>query len=293
MLDRQHLETFAAVIEYRHFRRAAAALNISPGAVSQRIKALEEFVGALLLIRDPVVMPTKAGEDVLRYIMSMRLQEGELLRRIMPGKFTPTDFAVAVNADSLATWFEPVARELTQYHVTLEIIVDDQDHTLGALARGDVKGCISTERKPLVGFLAEPIGKMRYQCVATPKFASQFFAGGLVLADALKATAILFNRKDTLHDTFLASHFGVTVGKYVKHYFPSPTALVNAILGHLGYGLVPALQAEPLVSAGRLVDLAPGRDLMIDLYWHHWESEPETLAKISALIMDSARQSLV
>ncbi|MBU9477971.1 HTH-type transcriptional regulator ArgP [Burkholderia multivorans] len=293
MLDLLQLETFAAVVEHRHFRRAAAALNISPGAVSQRIKLLEESVGALLLIREPMITPTKAGEDVLRYLMSVRLQEDELLRRIMPGTFSPTALALAVNADSLATWFEPVARELAQHHVALEIVVDDQDHTLGALARGDVKGCISTERKPLTGFLAEPVGRMRYQCVATPKFASEYFAGGLVLANALKAAAILFNRKDTLHDAFLESQFGVTVGRYVKHYFPSPTALLNAILDNLGYGLVPEMQAEPLVSSGKLVALTPGHDLMIDLYWHHWESEPEPLAKISGLVMDSARRSLI
>lgn len=60
----------------------------------------------------------------------------------------------------------------------------------------------------------------------------------------------------------------------------------------LGYGLVPALQAEPLIQSGRLVALASGHDVLIDLYWHHWESEPEPLAKISALVVDAARRSL-
>lgn len=293
MLDRQQLETFATVVEHRHFRRAAAALNVSPGAVSQRIKALEEYIGSLLLIREPVVTPTKIGEEVLRYIMAVRFQESALLERVMPGRFSPRDFALAVNADSLATWFEPVARELARHHIALEIVVDDQDHTLEALARGDVKGCISTEKKPLVGFLAEPIGQMSYVCVATPEFASRFFPDGLVLPDVLKATAILFNRKDALHDAFLESHFGVTVSRYCKHYFPSPTGLLNAILHQLGYGLVPAIQAEPLIDSSKLVNLAPRHHLTIDLYWHHWESEPEPLAEISSLIMDCARDSLL
>lgn len=293
MLDRQQLETFATVIEHRHFRRAAAALNISPGAVSQRIKALEESVGALLLVREPVLTLTKTGEDVLRHVMAIRLEEAALLLRIKPGRFSPTDIAIAVNADSLATWFEPVARELARHHVALEIVVDDQDHTLAALARGDVKGCISTEHKPVAGFLAEPIGKMRYLCVATPDYASRHFQSGFVLADALQASAILFDRKDGLHSTFLESRFGVKVAKYVRHYFPSPTALLGAVLDHLGYALVPAMQAEELVAAAQLVDLAPGQGLMLDLYWHHWESEPELLAQISALIIDSARRSLI
>ncbi|MFL9991920.1 HTH-type transcriptional regulator ArgP [Paraburkholderia sediminicola] len=293
MLDRQQLETFATVVQHKHFRRAAAALNISAGAVSQRIKMLEESVGAVLLMREPMVTPTQAGEAIHRYIMAVRLLEDDALQHIKPDRFPPVDFAIAVNADSLATWFEPVAWQLARQHVALEIIVDDQDHTLTALARGDVKGCISTQRQPLVGFVAEFVGGMRYRCVATPEFAELHFAGGLTLPGTLKVAAILFNRKDSLHNSFLASFFRVAVCGYRKHYFPSPTALLNAIFDGLGYGLVPEMQAEPLISAGQLVDLAPGHSLVVDLYWHHWESEPPPAANISQLVMDQARRCLV
>ncbi|PPK41674.1 ArgP family transcriptional regulator [Trinickia symbiotica] len=208
MLNMLQLETFAAVVEHRSFRKAAASLNISSGAVTRRVKVLEQSLGELLLIREPTVALTKAGEDVLRYLMSVRLQEDALLRRLTPDALATTAVALAVNADSLATWFEPVARELARLHVTLEIVVDDQDHTLKALARGDVKGCLSTQHRPVDGFLAEPVGQMRYQCVATPEFACKHFAGGMALANVLKAPAVLFDRKDTLHDTFLESRFG-------------------------------------------------------------------------------------
>ncbi|MEX3960281.1 HTH-type transcriptional regulator ArgP [Trinickia sp. EG282A] len=293
MLNMLQLETFAAVVEHRSFRKAAASLNISSGAVTRRVKVLEQSLGELLLIREPTVALTKAGEDVLRYLMSVRLQEDALLRRLTPDALATTAVALAVNADSLATWFEPVARELARLHVTLEIVVDDQDHTLKALVRGDVKGCLSTQHRPVDGFLAEAVGQMRYQYVATPKFACEHFAGGMALANVLKAPAVLFDRKDTLHDTFLESRFGVAVGKYVKHYFPSPISLLNAILDGLGYGLVPAMQAEPLIGHGKLVVLAPEHDLMVDLYWHHWGSESEPLAKLNALIVHGARRSLI
>ena len=293
-LNMIELETFAAVVEYRSFSQAAAALNISSAAVTRRVKRLEQSMGALLLIREPAVMPTKAGGEVFRHFMSVRLQEDDLLRRVTPGRMATTALALAVNADSLATWFEPVTRELARHHVALEIVVDDQDHTLEALARGDVKGFLSTRPEPAVDrFVAEPVGQMRYQCVAASGFAREHFASGLTLPSVLEAAAILFDRKDALHDVFLKSHFGVAVGRYIKHYFPSPSALLNAIVDGLGYGLVPAMQAEPLVDDGRLVALAPERDLMIDLYWHHWEQEPEPLAKISAVVMDAARRSLI
>lgn len=63
------------------------------------------------------------------------------------------------------------------------------------------------------GFLVEPVGQIRYQCMATPKFVSKNFANGVTLAGALnKSTAVLFNRKDALHDAFLESRFGVSGG---------------------------------------------------------------------------------
>lgn len=37
MLNREQLETFASVVEHGSFDRAAAVLNVTKGAVSQRI----------------------------------------------------------------------------------------------------------------------------------------------------------------------------------------------------------------------------------------------------------------
>jgi LysR family transcriptional regulator, chromosome initiation inhibitor len=293
MLDRQQLETFATVVQHQHFRKAAKVLNISPGAVSQRIKGLEEAVGALLLVREPAIAPTHAGEVILRHVLALRLLENDTLQFIRPGQFPPVDVAIAVNADSLATWFEPVSWQLAGLHIGLEIIVDDQDHTRTALARGDVKGCISTHRESFVGFRADYVGGMRYRCVATPEFVRTHMTTGMSLPGILDVPAILFDRKDAIHDEFLFSCFGVDVGRYRKHYFPSPEALLNAILKGLGYGLVPEMQIGPLLRSGTLQDVAPAHSLLLKLYWHHWESEPEPLAKISALIMGHAVESLV
>lgn len=293
MLDRQQLETFATVLECQHFRRAASKLNISPGAVSQRIKSLEKTIGAVLIQREPTIAPTRAGEAILRCIMAMRLLEEETLETIKPGQFPPVNIAIAVNADSLATWFEPVSWRLAAEHIGLEIIVDDQDHTVAALARGDVKGCISTQREPLTGFQADFAGGMRYRCVATPRFVGEHLPKGMVLPAILDVPAILFNRKDAIHDKFLSALFRVDVGRYRKHYFPSPTALLNAITNGLGYGLVPEMQIGTLLKSGTLIDLAPKHGPLLNLYWHHWDSEPEPLARISAMIMNHARGSLV
>jgi LysR family transcriptional regulator (chromosome initiation inhibitor) len=133
--DRHQLETFSVVVEARHFGRAARVLNVTRGAVSQRILALEEAFGTPLLVRDGVT-PTPAGETLLRHIQALKLLEADTLQRIKPEGTTRTRISIAINADSLATWFEPIACAIAKENFALELRVDDQDFTLPVLIRG-------------------------------------------------------------------------------------------------------------------------------------------------------------
>jgi LysR family transcriptional regulator, chromosome initiation inhibitor len=296
MMDRDHLETFATVAEEQSFERAAGVLNITRGAVSQRIKALEESLANVLLVREKPIVPTPAGEVLLRHVKALRMLEGAALQELMPtGKpHAPVPLAIAVNADSLATWFPEVLRELLlQRRVALEVVTDDQDHTAARLARGEVVGCISTDAKPAAGFRADRLGAMEYRCYATPSFVNEFFPSGLTVPSVLAAPAVLFNRKDSLHDDFLRRRFGFGVDRYAKHYLPSPLTLLEGIAMGIGYGLVPSSQARCLVEAGRLIEIVPGEPVMVDLHWHHWDLEPPLAHEITSLIVRVARGHLV
>jgi LysR family transcriptional regulator (chromosome initiation inhibitor) len=50
-LDYLQLAALAAVVSEGRFERAAARLHVAPSAVSQRIRALEDRVGAVLVAR--------------------------------------------------------------------------------------------------------------------------------------------------------------------------------------------------------------------------------------------------
>jgi len=296
MLDRDHLETFATVAEEQSFERAAAHLNITRGAVSQRIRGLEERLASVLLVREKPVVPTAAGEVLLRHVKALRLLEGSTLRELNPSaeSLAPVPLAIAVNADSLATWFPPVLQQLQhERRVALEIVTDDQDHTSARLIRGEVVGCISTDAKAASGFVADALGAMEYRCYASPAFTAEFLPAGLSLPGILAAAAVLFNRKDSLHDEFLARHFGFAIERYTKHYLPSPVALLEGVAMGLGYGLIPSAQAHPLVLSNRLVEVTPDEPVLVDLYWHHWEVEPPLAQQISQLVIDQARRQLV
>lgn len=296
MLDRDQIETFATIVECGSFERAAGALNVTRGAVSQRIKALEDSLATVLLLRDKPVRPTRRGEVLLRHVKALRAMEGATLQDLVPERTTrwPVSVSVAVNADSLVGWFEPVLqRVLRLQRIALEVVSDDQDHTFARLARGDVVGCISAQAEALQGFVCEPLGSMPYCCVASPGFVEEFFAKGVTLQAALSAPALLFDRKDGLHDDFLRRVFGVAVERYRRHYIPSPEALLRAAAQGGGYALLPADQAGPLLADGRLVELVPGVRMAIALHWHRWRNEFPVAQELSQLVIAEARQRLV
>jgi LysR family transcriptional regulator (chromosome initiation inhibitor) len=300
MLDRQQLHTFATIVEEGSFERAATKLSLSRGAVSQRIRLLEESVSTILLLRQKPVVPTTAGEILLGHIRALRLLEDSTLRQLLPqsGERGPVPLTIAVNADSLASWFSQLLWTplLKSSRLALEVIAEDEDHTLQRLARGEAIGCVSTSRKAPSGFVAEALGVMEYRCLAAPKLAKEAFAEGLTLKAVLETPAVLFNRRDGLHDEFLQGRFGMRIERYPRHYFPAPGAVIEAVRSGCGYGLVPTLQlrtgnsrAAPLDG---LVDLAPEHPVSVALYWHHWQEEPPLSRELSHTIVKLANRLL-
>lgn len=297
MFDREQLETFASVLEYGSFDRAAKLLNVTRGAVSQRMRALEEVVGSVLVLRERPVRATSRGEVLLRHVKALRMLEGSVLHELRDGAQDAAALrvAIAVNSDSLSGWFGTVLDRLLEWrHIALEIISDDQDHTFARLSRGEVLGCISTESRPMPGYVAECLGCMRYRCLARPELVRSCFPQGLDVASILKAPAILFDRKDSLHDQFLENLFGFRIERYPRHYIPSPSALQQAVRAGRGYGMVPVRRdGDENLREWNLVDLAPGHHMDVTLYWHHWNSELSVAHDITALVTAEARRELL
>jgi LysR family transcriptional regulator (chromosome initiation inhibitor) len=295
MLNREQLETLASVVEAGSFEGAASALNVTRGAVSQRVKALEEHLSTKLLVREKPVALTLSGEVLMRHVKALRLMEGAVFTELMPqpaGRgLTPV--AIAVNADSLATWFpDALWSLLLKGKLALELIVDDQDHTLERLVKGEVIGCISTASKAIPGFAADLLGHMAYRCYATPQFVKEHFSNGFNLQAALEAPAVTFNRKDTLHDEYLEKTFGFRVARYARHFLPDPEALLKAVLQSVGYGVLPMAHAAPAVLDGQLIDLVPSQAMRVPLYWHRWEAENSVFDEMTRLIGEHAKRGL-
>jgi LysR family transcriptional regulator (chromosome initiation inhibitor) len=115
------------VIELGSFDAAAERLHVTPSAVSQRIKALEQRVGQVLVVREKPCTETAAGVPLLRLAAQTALLESEALAEMGGSEGAAARIALAVNADSMATWFTGVFSALDG--VLFDIRIEGQDHS--------------------------------------------------------------------------------------------------------------------------------------------------------------------
>ena len=296
MLDARQLQALAAVIEHGGFGPAAQALNLTLAAVSLRIKSLEEHLGQRLLVRGKTVRATAAGQALLAHVKQVRSMEADLLAGLQGPRSGPQrawqTLGVAINADSVAGWFLPgVAPLLKRHKLLLDILIDDQDHTHDALKSGDVMGCVTTLAQAMRGCVAEPLGVMRYRCVAAPAVAQRCRTprGAVSVHKLLSQPAIIFNRKDALQDAFLEQHFGLRQPHYPRHFAPAVEAFETAIELGLGWGMVPE---QHLTQRPELQEILPGATVDVVLYWQHWAHESPSAQRLTAAVKAAAAQRL-
>ena len=300
MLDYAALSALAAVVREGSFERAARALHVTPSAVSQRVRLLEERVGCALVVRAQPCTATEAGQRLCRHVDQVLLMEHEL-HGALPALDTEgaahsaprrVSLPVAVNADSLASWFAPAAARFAgEAPVLLEIAVDDQDHTAERLRSGSVLAAITALAEPATGCNSQPLGAMRYVAAASPAFMARHFAEGVNARTLAQAPSLLFDRKDQLQARWVRRQCRRAV-QLPCHALPSSHAFVEAGQAGMGWGMQPLLLVQPLLDAGVLVELVPGTAMDVPLYWQHARAASAVLEGLGRAVLAAARASL-
>jgi LysR family transcriptional regulator (chromosome initiation inhibitor) len=283
-LDAIQLATFQAVIGEGSFEAAARALHVTPSAVSQRIKALEQTVGQVLVRRAKPCEATEAGQALVRLAGQIALLEREALdaARGAPAGGGRTRIAVVVNADSLLTWFPPVLAAVpAELALDFDLHQDDQDHTAELLRAGTAMAAVTAQDVAVQGCRVEKLGAMRYLGVCAPGSFRGFATTPM----------IVFNRKDRLQHRFLAMLTGPQPDPPI-HYIPAASAFGEAIRLGLGWGMVPEQPARDGIAAGDLVELVPGRHLDVPLYWQYWRMESAVLTALTTAVKAVAARAL-
>jgi LysR family transcriptional regulator (chromosome initiation inhibitor) len=280
------LSALAAIVEHGTFEAAARHLHVTTSAVSQRIRALETATGQVLVRRAAPCTPTPAGEPLVRLARQWELLRGETEAAIGSAAAASLDLPVAVNADSLATWFRGVVAAVAGWDdVTLRLHVEDQGFSSELLRRGEVLGAVTSDPVAVQGCSVEPLGVVRYRPAATPGFAERWRHGRGY--DWARMPVVVFNDKDALqHDLLVGRGLGPPP---VVHRVPTSADFHEAIRLGLGWGLLPPAQLDPDLRDGSLVLLSSREHVDVHLYWQRWRLESALLVRITEAVRQAFR----
>src|SRR4029077_9906179 len=99
------LQTFVAVARAGKMKQAAHELALTPGAVSQRIRQLEEATGRRLFLRNPSGVELSAAGEAMFAALAEPFRAIEAIDRELG---SPSSGRVTISTTpSLATWLVP------------------------------------------------------------------------------------------------------------------------------------------------------------------------------------------
>lgn len=292
MLDPAHLAALAAVHRRGTFDQAASQLHVSQSAISQRIKALEEQVGTVLIQRGQPCRATETGLRLIQHYDTIALLERQVRSEITGTAPNTATVRIAVNADSLATWFLPALAQCDGF--LFDTIIDDENASRDWLSRGEVAGAVTSQARPVQGCDTLSLGNLRYVAAASPAYMQHWMPEGPTDAALMRAPTLVFSDKDKLQEDWVHQF---TQGRCHRaalrqHRIGSTHGFLDACLLGMGWAMHPEILARPYLKAGTLVPLAPAHPYDSALYWQFSRLTAEAIAPLTQAIKQAARQYL-
>lgn len=292
MPDPAQLAALAAIHRRGSFDLAAVDLHVTPSALSQRVKALEEATGTLLIRRGKPCIATETGLRLIRHHDEIALLEQHLSRDLPGLAHGPATLRIAVNADSLATWVIHALAATPDF--LFDLVIDDQEVSQDWLKRGEVAAAITAHPGPLQGCDTVPLGALRYVATASPAYLARWLPDGPTPQALSTAPALTFSDKDELQTRWVAALLGANAPRSLPtHRMASSHAFVDACLHGIGWAMNPQALVARHLAAGRLCDLAPGTPLDTPLHWQFARLTAPALAPLTRAIRHAAAQALV
>jgi LysR family transcriptional regulator (chromosome initiation inhibitor) len=252
--------------------------------VSQRIKTLEQRVGQVSVVREKPCRPTAAGVPLLRLAAQTALLESEALAETAGRSAELTRIAIAVNADSMSTWFTEVLAGLP--HNLFDIRIEDQDHSARLLREGAVMGAVTTERTPVPGCRVQSLGVMRYLPVASAAYRERYLASGFTRDALAAAPSIAWNRDDALQDMLVRKAFRRAIARPV-HFVPTAEGFGAAVRAGLGWGMFPEQLAGQDLARSTFVQVT-NTYLDVPLFWQCWKLDSPLIKTITGTVQAAA-----
>jgi LysR family transcriptional regulator (chromosome initiation inhibitor) len=290
-MDLSQLQALVAAVDHGTFDAAARALHVTPSAISQRIRALENAVGGVLLQRTKPILPTTVGVTYLRLARQIDALTVDAAAEVAHGRTADwQSVSIAINGDSLATWVMPALAEIAQ-DITFDIHREDQDHSAELLRNGTVMAAITTEVKPVQGCTSHPLGVMRYRAMASPGFVRRWFYDGVTAETLAVAPMVVFDDKDDIQHRYLRT-FGDEPLTPPQHFVPVSADFAEAVRLGFGWAMLPDQQSAGFEARGEVVGLGAGEPVDVALHWQQWSLQMAALDRVADVVASAASHEL-
>ena len=252
------VEAFLKVAQHRNFRRAAAELRVSPSAIGQAVRALEERLGATLFTRTTrSVGLTEAGE---RFLSRAKPAFEELIAASAAARELgqrPTGrLRLSVPRAVVPILLEPLIASFCQAYPEVEVEIAASEKLVDLAAQG-FDAAIRMGQFIATDMVAVPLTRpFRFIIVGSPAYFAR--CERPMRADDLRQHACLRLRRSngelatwSLKDKKRAMEIAVS-GPLIAHDY---STMLGAAVEGVGLAQVPEPLAAALVKAGKLVEV--------------------------------------
>lgn len=251
----QALRTFVEVGQRKSVKAAAQALHVTPGAVSQQIRVLEDRLGVVLLERERLGMRlTEAGASVHPRLREAFLQIDQAMHALERSKGRRS-LTVSTVATFAASWLVPRLGRFKQLHPEIEIrveatseLVDLQRDRVDVALRHGLGDYPGLEVTCLMAPVLAP--------VASPEFLKSCQGAVINEAGDCLDYPLLHDSDRADWPLWLKAH-GVADDARAQRgsAFEDDFLLIRAAEAGQGLALVPQAYAQEEVATGRLIQV--------------------------------------
>ncbi|WP_460418806.1 LysR substrate-binding domain-containing protein [Pseudomonas sp. microsymbiont 2] len=261
-----HLTAFEAAARLGSFRAAADELHVTPGAIAQQVRTLEDKLGGPLFERLPRgLRTTPDGADYLtRVRLALDIIEDatrELLER--DRQHDPQQVLLSTTPAFASRWLIPRLGLLAQAHPQVALMIDASDGTRPLSGKGAVDLAVRWGTRPFAAAYAQPLLPGVAVPVCAPSLRGEH---RWQLAAELAGQPLISDSHNNWKRWF--DHHALPGTRFNGPVFSQTILAIEAAEQGMGIALVPRLLVENALKAGTLVLALEGHELQSDAAFH-------------------------
>lgn len=279
MTDFRSIETFLWVVKLGSFRGAAARLNTTQPAISQRIAQLEREMGVKLLNRDHrVASPTPSGRQMMVYAEKLIGLRSAMMAEVGDRSAMRGALRLGVAETIVHTWLPRLVKSVNELYpnLSLEIEVDITPNLTARLLAQEIE----------LAFVLGPISASGAQNRVLCDYPISFLAspalglgnGPVARQDLARFPIITFPRKTQPYETVRALFNAPDLPPIRLHASTSLATVIHMANEGLGIAVIPSAIVENELADGRLQQIDTDFKLPPLTFTASWLASPDAVA---------------